>query len=89
MPEVVFMQRKPRSVGNYSVEFIFEDVRNRLRNDITARMSESSYESKGLFKRILNCFEAWRNRGMVNHITGDVNYLGLLVIEKAYHPDHP
>jgi glycosyltransferase involved in cell wall biosynthesis len=79
LPEVVFMQRKPRSVGNYSVEFIFNDVRARLKNDILPRILESSYESNGLFKRLMNCIEAWRKKGQVNHITGDVNYLGLFL----------
>jgi len=73
------MQRKPRSVGNYSVEFIFNDVRARLKNDILPRILESSYESNGLFKRLMNCIEAWRNKGQINHITGDVNYLGLFL----------
>jgi glycosyltransferase involved in cell wall biosynthesis len=73
------MQRKPRSVGNYSVEFIFNDVRARLRNNIVAKILESSYESNGLFKRLMNCIEAWRKRGQINHITGDVNYLGLFL----------
>ena len=73
------MQRKPRSVGNYSVEFIFNDVRARLKNDILPRILESSYESNGLFKRLMNCIEVWRNKGQINHITGDVNYLGLFL----------
>lgn len=79
VPEVVFFHRKPRSVGNYSVEFIFEDVRKRLQGKIVSRIVTSSYESSGLFKRIYNCLEARRNQGQVNHITGDVNYLGLFL----------
>jgi glycosyltransferase involved in cell wall biosynthesis len=61
------------------VEFIFNDVRARLKNDILPRILESSYESNGLFKRLMNCIEAWRNKGQINHITGDVNYLGLFL----------
>lgn len=82
-PTVVFFHRKPRTVGNYSVEFIFEDVRKRLRDKINSRIVISKYESSGLLKRLYNCVEAWRNQGMVNHITGDVNYLGLFLKRRA------
>src|SRR5689334_11717448 len=78
-PKVVFFHRKPRSVGNYSVEFIFEDVRNRLSEKIVSKVVVSKYESSGFTKRLYNCYEAWRNQSQVNHITGDVNYLGLFL----------
>lgn len=79
---VVFFQRKPRNVGNYSVEYIFEDVRKRLANTIEARTVISSEESKGFFPRLKNCLQAFREKGEVNHITGDVNYLGLSLSRK-------
>src|SRR5207249_2293530 len=80
--QVTFFQRKPRSVGNYSVEFIFNDVRLRLKDCILARTVFSKYESNGLFKRIYNCLEAAFKQGDVNHVTGDVNYLGLFLYKK-------
>ena len=81
-PVVVFFQRKSRSAGNFSVEIIFDDVRSRLANSITALTSYSRYESLGLFKRLYNCLEAsFRQKG-VNHVTGDINYLGLLLRKK-------
>ncbi|KIC92272.1 glycosyltransferase family 1 protein [Flavihumibacter sp. ZG627] len=76
---VAFFQRKPRSVGNYSVEYIFQDVRRRLSDKINATIVESKYESSGLFKRLFNCIQAWNAQSQVNHITGDVNYLGLFL----------
>ncbi len=79
LPKVVFFQRKARSVGNYSVEFIFDDVRKRLAKDIRAVTVLSKYESQGLFKRLSNCIEAWQKQGEVNHVTGDINYLGFLL----------
>lgn len=82
-PKVVFFHRKPRSVGNYSVEFIFEDLRNRLREKIESEVVVSKYESSGFTKRLYNCFEAWRRQGEVNHITGDVNYLGFFLNRKS------
>lgn len=78
-PRVVFFHRKPRTVGNYSVEFIFEDVRKRLSDKIASQIVVSKYESSGLLKRLYNCVEAWHKQGPVNHVTGDVNYLGLFL----------
>ncbi|MEJ7737961.1 MAG: glycosyltransferase family 1 protein [Chitinophagaceae bacterium] len=78
-PDIVYFQRKPRNVGNYSVEFIFEDVRYRLKDLIIAKIRFSRYESTGLFKRLYNCIEAAAGQGSVNHVTGDINYLGLLM----------
>ena len=76
---VAFLQRKVRKVGNYSVEMIFEDVRTRLNDDITATTCYSSYESSGLFKRIYNCMEAAFRQAEVNHVTGDINYIGFFL----------
>lgn len=76
---VVFFQRKARKVGNYSVEFIFQDVRQRLAGEISPVLSISTFESAGLFKRLYNCIEAFFKQGQVNHVTGDINYLGLFL----------
>lgn len=85
-PTVVFFHRKPRNVGNYSVEFIFEDVRDRLKNKIIALKAVSKYESSGFFKRLYNVFEARLKSGSVNHVTGDIHYVGaLLPAKKTIH----
>lgn len=81
-PSVSFFHRKPRAVGNYSVEFIFEDIRKRLAHLIDAKVVYSPYESSGLFKRLYNCWSAAFNQSQVNHVTGDINYLGLLLSKK-------
>jgi glycosyltransferase involved in cell wall biosynthesis len=77
--EVTYYYRKPRSVGNYSVEFIFRDVADRLKDRILVRSAVSKYESKGLFKRLYICLEALSRQGDVNHVTGDINFLGILL----------
>ncbi len=80
--KVSFFHRKPRAVGNYSIEFIFADVRKRLSDKIDARIAYSKYESSGLFKRIYNAVEAFFRQSAVNHVTGDINYLGLLLSKR-------
>lgn len=78
-PQVVFFQRKPRSSGNFSLEFIFEDVRRRLADKIDARVAISRFVSSGLLKRLYNMVEARFRQGQVNHVTGDVNFLAILL----------
>ncbi|HMH23199.1 MAG TPA: glycosyltransferase family 1 protein [Puia sp.] len=79
---VTFFHRKPRGVGNYSVEFIFRDVRQRLSAYIEAKEAFSTYESSGVFKRLYNGLEAIGRQGEVNHVTGDINYLGIFLGRK-------
>jgi len=77
--QVTFFQRKPREVGNYSLEFIFDDVRKRLAGKMKAITVYSRYESKGLFPRLYSCIEAFTKQGKINHVTGDINYVGILL----------
>ena len=77
--EVAYFQRKIRKVGNYSVEIIFDDVRSRLENEIKAIACFSTFESLGLFKRFYNCVEAAFRQKQVNHVTGDINYIGFFL----------
>ena len=79
---VIFFHRKPRKVGNYSVEFIFNDVRKRLTRDFVPAVAYSHYESSGVLKRLYNCVEAMWKQGDVNHVTGDINYLGLFLSKR-------
>ncbi|MAT54413.1 MAG: hypothetical protein CMN32_08000 [Saprospirales bacterium] len=77
--QVVFFQRKPRSSGNFSLEIVFDDVRRRLANRIEARVAISRYVSSGLLRRLYNMIEARFRQGQVNHVTGDVNFLAILL----------
>src|ERR1039457_3419943 len=44
-----------------------------------AQVSVCHFESRGVFKRLYNMLEAALRQGDVNHITGDVHYLALLL----------
>jgi len=81
-PIVTYFQRKRFPNGNFSVEFIFDDVRSRLAEKIEAKVAISSYHTQGIVKRILNIFEAYFRQSQVNHITGDIHYVGLLFHSK-------
>lgn len=77
--KVTHFQRRPRSAGNYSVEFIFKDVRERLKDTVESTVFISKYHSSGLFRRVYNVFEAALNQNEINHVTGDVSFIGILL----------
>lgn len=81
-PEVIFFQRKPYLSGNYSVEYIFEDLRNRLRHEINARTYVSTFYSRGILRRLYNSVEAVFRQGEVNFITGDIHYISMFLPKK-------
>lgn len=77
-PVVTFFHRRPLA-SHHSIEFIFTDVRARLEEQIQARVVTSKFESRGLLKRLYNVVEAVCSQGTVNHITGDINYIGIFL----------
>ena len=79
--EVVFFQRKPYPFHK-SLEFIFNDVRARLPSNIQPKTVVFSRYSSGIVNRMLIALEAYRKRGAVNHITGDIHFANLLLKKK-------
>jgi len=80
--KVVFFHRKSRPTGNYSIESLFAAVRNGLPRDIQWSVKIVSRFSEGLFNRIAITFEAAFSQGDINHITGDINFIALLLRKK-------
>lgn len=71
-----FFQRKPCDF-HYSIEKLFDTIRAHLPNDVIVSVKTCPYYSIGIISRIKNILFAYRNRGMINHITGDIHYLSL------------
>ena len=63
--------------GFHSLEGVFETVRDHLPEDIDVEYVVLQRASRGLLPRLGNMFQAWRRRGALNHVTGDVHYLTL------------
>ena len=78
---VTFYHRRPHA-DNFSIERVFQDVRQALPPNIRYRVAVSHFESRGLWKRVYNVIEAAFRQGDVNHITGDVHFLALLLDKK-------
>jgi len=82
--KVIYFQRKPRPGFNYSIESIFDNVRNLLKNEIEYSVKYSSYYNDGYISKFLNIVEASlrQKKNTINHITGEVNFLNLLMHKK-------
>ena len=74
---VIHFQRLPNS-SNHSIERVFASVRGALR-EVEIVVSVCPFESRGIFKRLCNIVYAWSQESDVNHITGDVHYIALLL----------
>ena len=79
---VVHFHRKPRVMGNHSIETYYKLIREQTAADISITAFVSKYESNGLFKRLYNMLEAFFHQGDINHVTGDVHFLTLLLKKK-------
>lgn len=79
--KVVFFHRKPVT-GSFSVEYIFDDVRSRVSNNIQAIKFECKNISMGLINRLSNMIECSLRQGDVNHVTGDIHFITLLMKKK-------
>lgn len=81
--KVNYFQRKPRKGFNFSIEFIFNDVRAKLNERIQSKVFISSCYNQGIFTKIINIVQAaLRQRKEVNHITGETHFLNLLMRKK-------
>ncbi len=81
--KVNFFQRRPRKGFSFSLEYIFEDVRNRLKDKIDAKVFISKCYNDGYYTKFINIVEAaFRQGNDVNHITGEIHFLDLLMKKK-------
>jgi glycosyltransferase involved in cell wall biosynthesis len=71
---ILHYQRRPRANANYSLEFIFEDVRSRLKDRCDIELRVAPRLSNGLFPRLAILADVWmRNRNLI-HVTGDIDF---------------
>jgi glycosyltransferase involved in cell wall biosynthesis len=73
--KVVFFNRKPRALGNFSIEMYFQLIQNYLSTEFEVVNKVMPFESNGLLNRIGNAMYCFFNQGDVNHITGDIHYV--------------
>lgn len=72
--------RRPVPGDHFSIERLFDAVAASLPADrFEIRRMVCPFESRGLLRRLASMTWAALHQGDVNHITGDVNFLGLLM----------
>lgn len=80
--KVVFFNRKPRALGNFSVESYFKQIRENLPPTIEAISLDMPFESNGLWRRLANAIFCKFHQGDINHITGDIHYVAIFLNPK-------
>ncbi len=78
MHKVKYYFRKPFQ-GYFSIEELFSAIGSHLPPPFEAEFSYARHYSKGLFRRIRILLEASRRQGDINHITGDIHFIALLL----------
>jgi glycosyltransferase involved in cell wall biosynthesis len=76
---VAFFHRKPRALGNFSIETYFQQIREYLPPPFQPVYVEMPYESNGLWRRLANAIYSFFKQEDINHITGDINYVACLL----------
>ena len=77
--KIAYFQRKSRKFGNFSIEFIFEEIRKNLPADMRGILYTARYESAGLWKRLYIALEAAGKQENINHITGDIHFTNVFL----------
>jgi glycosyltransferase involved in cell wall biosynthesis len=76
---VHFFHRLASAHGTFSVEFIYNVIRERLQSPLFGRKIVAKYSSQGLWRRLYITLAAAFQQGDVNHVTGDVHFLTLFM----------
>lgn len=82
--KVTYFQRKPKKSQNFSIEIVFDSFQNELRDKIEKKIETCSWYNIGYFSKLLNILQAaFRQSKSINHITGEVHFLDLLMRKRT------
>lgn len=76
--KVVQIMRKPNGTA-FSMEHLFGDIRSELPAGVCVEAYTNPYSSRGLWRRVLGMARVMWHQGDVNHVTGDVHFLGIFL----------
>lgn len=77
--QTVFFFRRANAPWHHSIEELFETIISALPPRVEPVRYVMKKNSTGLWNRIYNTIDASLHQGEVNHITGDVHYIALLM----------
>lgn len=66
----------------FSMEIVYDAVSRHMPVDVSVDVWHCKHQSKGILRRLLDIWSASRHQSEVNHVTGDVHYLTLLLRKK-------
>lgn len=66
----------------HSIEELFESIQAKLPSNIEFTNFHLKQVGNGLYKMLVNCIDAAKNQGKINHITGDIHYINLFFNSK-------
>jgi glycosyltransferase involved in cell wall biosynthesis len=75
---ITYFFRKTR-LGAFSIENLFLNIQQEFPEDLKYINHFLSRSSSGIFNRMHLAWEAYFKNGEVNHITGDINFIALLL----------
>jgi glycosyltransferase involved in cell wall biosynthesis len=78
--QITFFFRKP-SPSYHSIEKLFSEIIRNLPSDST-QAHYAKNQSQGFFKRIKIAWDARKNQGEINHITGDIHFIAFFLKKK-------
>nr|WP_321410919.1 glycosyltransferase family 1 protein [uncultured Carboxylicivirga sp.] len=79
---VTFFFRKPQP-QYFSIEKVFEQIINNLPPEVEHHSYQLKTGTNGWWGRIKALVEVWRNKGAINHITGDITFIALALPRKG------
>jgi glycosyltransferase involved in cell wall biosynthesis len=75
----VFFYRRANAPWHHSIEELFGTITGALPPTVEPVACVMKRNSTGLWNRLVNIIDAARHQGEINHITGDVHYIALLM----------
>lgn len=79
---VTYLQRRPR-LGVFSIERVFSTVRRALPSWVDCRVAVCRHNGTNPLRVFYNIVEATMRQAGINHITGDISYLALLLRKRS------
>ena len=77
--KLIHFQRRPSTTFHFSVERQYHSVRSSFPAEVDCKLVISRFNSHGVWRRVYNMLQAAFSQGDINHITGDIHYVGSLL----------
>jgi len=77
--KLVHFQRRPSTTFHFSVERQYHSVRSSFPAEVDCSLVISRFNSHGVWRRVYNMVQAALLQRDINHITGDIHYVGSLL----------